>query len=506
LGGVRGIGVDIKPEKVELMSEAGYDCIQGDVTKLDLPSNSVRFVVMSHFLEHLPDLVTVKGVIGSAARIASDFLFIRGPYFDADEFLKGQGLKFYWSDWHGHPCHLSTSQLRKILLDLGLKDYVMMGCGKITDSSDPVIHALDSPIDQRTYDPEVHPGKPFISFRPPLYKEIVCCIRLRPFDGWENVLRARKGCERLDAGVIQRKPVERRRLRPISDPMQQSLETSPASERLPESVQVETRSAVEHAGESEASMPLPRFLIIGAQKSATRWLRANLGAHPEIFTAGRELSFFNKSRFNQGLQLYLKDFEGWNGEPIVGEATPGYMMWNDHPTKTASRIQETLPRVRLTAILRNPVDRTYSAFIHHVRRGRIPANADLLKWVRSVDPEHDKQGLITGGWYATSLAPYVEIFGERLKVFLHDEAVNDPRWLYDRVLEHVGASADFLPASIEQVRFSNERFQADQYTDSEGKRRSLTSSERIELYAYFHEDLKRLEELLGRDLSIWKPG
>ncbi len=90
------------------MSEAGYDCAQGDATNLDFPPDSVRFAVMSHFLEHLPDLSMVKDAIKSAARVASDFLFIRGPYFDSDEYLRSFGLKFTWSDWHGHTCHLTT--------------------------------------------------------------------------------------------------------------------------------------------------------------------------------------------------------------------------------------------------------------------------------------------------------------------------------------------------------------------------------------------------------------
>ena len=34
---------------------------------------------------------------------------------------------------------------------------------------------------------------------------------------------------------------------------------------------------------------LPTFIVIGAQKCATRWLRINLGQHPQIFTAPSEL-------------------------------------------------------------------------------------------------------------------------------------------------------------------------------------------------------------------------
>ena len=84
----RDLGIDIKPSKVQEMLQAGYDCIQGDVTQLDLLENSVRFVVMSHVLEHLPNLEAVRAAIANAARVGSDFLFIQGPYFDADKYLR----------------------------------------------------------------------------------------------------------------------------------------------------------------------------------------------------------------------------------------------------------------------------------------------------------------------------------------------------------------------------------------------------------------------------------
>jgi hypothetical protein len=63
-------------------------------------------------------------------------LIIQGPYFDADEHLKSYGLKFYWSDWPGHPCHLTIWALEEIGIGLGFTDCVMMGNGKIVESSD----------------------------------------------------------------------------------------------------------------------------------------------------------------------------------------------------------------------------------------------------------------------------------------------------------------------------------------------------------------------------------
>ena len=204
LGGTNGVGVDIDPRKVAQMRALGYHCVAGDVTALDLPDDSVRFVTMSHVLEHLPDLDAVSRALESASRVASDFLFIQGPFFDADGLLAADGLKFYWSDWSGHKCHLTTGDLVKTLKALALDDYVCMGRLPVKDSGDPTIHPLDSRRNQHEYDADAHSPKPHVAFVPPryattVYREIVCVVRLREFVGWHDVVAARKGAEVITA-------------------------------------------------------------------------------------------------------------------------------------------------------------------------------------------------------------------------------------------------------------------------------------------------------------------
>ena len=199
LGGTNGLGVDIDRQKVARMRTLGYACAEGDVTQVDLPDDSVRFVTMSHILEHLPDIEAVERTLACAARVASDFLFIQGPFFDADGILAGDGLKFYWSDWTYHTCHLTTEVLRGTLQALGLRDYVCMAREEVAGSADAAIHPLDSPPDQHDYDPDVHPPKPAVAFAAPryaepVYREMVCVVRLREFPGWPDVVAARRGC------------------------------------------------------------------------------------------------------------------------------------------------------------------------------------------------------------------------------------------------------------------------------------------------------------------------
>ena len=246
---------------------------------------------------------------------------------------------------------------------------------------------------------------------------------------------------------------------------------------------------------------LPTFIIIGAQKCATRWLRINLGEHPDIFTAKSEMHFWNNGhRVDKlGTDWYRDRFEGWNGEPIVGEATPGYMIWRHHPDFVAERMKQHHPEARLIAILRNPVDRAQSAMMHHIRRDRIPAKSRLVDVVRERNPpESDWFCLISGGWYAASLEPFMERFGDRLLVLFHDDVRTDPARPYRAALEHVGADPSFVPPDLSRIVFSNQGGRA-------GRRNQLTPADRIELWEYFRDDVGRLEKMLGVDLSRWSP-
>lgn len=253
-------------------------------------------------------------------------------------------------------------------------------------------------------------------------------------------------------------------------------------------------------------LPVPSFLIIGAQKGATRWLRMNLGEHPEVFTAASELRFFSDpNRVERGLDAYRAEFSGWAGEPVVGEATPSYMMPSHKPFLVAERIDRALPGVHLLALLRNPVDRACSAFLHHIARGRIPATADLLARMQAPPPAEDPLELIAGGWYAKVLRPYVERFGARLRVLLHDDLIADPETLYAQALEHVGASPGYLPTRLARVRHSTEAPPGSALAGEDGQRRGPSDHERRALWPYFDRDVLELEDLIGRDLGRWRP-
>lgn len=254
---------------------------------------------------------------------------------------------------------------------------------------------------------------------------------------------------------------------------------------------------------TDRSPGFPTFLIIGAQKSATRWLRLNLGRHPGIFTADTEIEFFNK-HWKRGPVWYREQFQMPSDEIIVGEATPGYMMWQERPSIQSARIDGLLPDVRLIAILRNPVDRAYSAFLHHMRAGRIPPHADLITFVENREPDRDPLGVISGGWYGRSLEPFVKRFGTRLLLLLHDDIRNDPEKTFASAAHHVGADATYVPRDVGRRRFAGAAPESSTY-EVRGQRRALTNDEREKLFPYFAEDLKSLEQIADFPVNHWFP-
>ncbi len=248
-----------------------------------------------------------------------------------------------------------------------------------------------------------------------------------------------------------------------------------------------------------ATPPLPHFLILGAQRGATRWLRSNLSQHPDLFMPPFDLGFFDDSlRFRKpGLTWYSAQFAAWQNERWVGESSPTYLSGASSPMVVAARIDLTLPDVRLVALVRQPVERMYSAMLQHIKRGRLSPRTDLYQLVRDQHRDVAALDLIGAGLYARNLAPFRRLFGERLLVVVYDDVRDQPRQVYRRVLDHIGADPDFQPPELDEVLFSNRR-------TVRAKPVSRTQHQR--LYNIFRDDVEELGAMLGRDMSDWDPG
>ena len=175
----RGLAVDIDPRKITLSLQNGIPAIEMDATNLNIFSeNSFKCVSIVHVLEHLPSTDLAKAILLESSRVASDFLFIRGPMFYID-FLSSLGLQFYWSNWTGHTLIVEPTDILKMLptrmTDMSEIKYIK----PVLDSSDKCIHALNGLKDRHDYDSTVDPHKHMdIKFNPIIYREFELIIKL----------------------------------------------------------------------------------------------------------------------------------------------------------------------------------------------------------------------------------------------------------------------------------------------------------------------------------------
>lgn len=113
-------------------------------------------------------------------------------------------------------------------------------------------------------------------------------------------------------------------------------------------------------------MTLPNFLIIGAQKAGTSTLHHNLSKHPNVLASKRkELHFFDDNFGIKTLDNYKKQFKNHVDQKVIFESTPSYMIYPG----AADKIREVLGDVKIAIILRHPVDRMHSHYLHEIKLG-----------------------------------------------------------------------------------------------------------------------------------------
>jgi len=179
-GGKAGLGIDNSPEQCALARKNGFKVLCADARTVVLPKKSVKFSMLAHFLEHLPNIAATTAVLHTATQASTDFLFIEGPSFDFDMYLRNRGLKFFWTDGCGHHNLLQLHTLKNIIGKLPAHSYtVMLEQPFVKDSSSRDIHSLKSPYNVTYYDKKIHPPKPLVRFDKNIFRSFIVFVWLR---------------------------------------------------------------------------------------------------------------------------------------------------------------------------------------------------------------------------------------------------------------------------------------------------------------------------------------
>ena len=191
----------------------------------------------------------------------------------------------------------------------------------------------------------------------------------------------------------------------------------------------------------------PTLLGIGAQKCATSWVHAVLGAHPQVgVSRTKELDFFG-ARFDRGYRWYEAAFETVSGRPVRFECSPSYL----GDPRVPGRVRAYRGEMRLVAMLRNPVERAYSNHLHEVVKGHIAPMS--FEAALETNPAYLEQGL-----YGRHLARWRAVFpAAQICVMLSEQVADDPVGAASALYRFAGVDAGFRSAVALEHRNRSDR-------------------------------------------------
>jgi hypothetical protein len=220
----------------------------------------------------------------------------------------------------------------------------------------------------------------------------------------------------------------------------------------------------------------PSFLGIGAQKAGTTWLHYQLGKHPQIWLPPqKEIHFFDRStsypspndlatsslisrmigtqswerprvltgikevarnlyyrRFNDAywwskfffssynIDWYKSLFPSSAEHKLSGEITPSYSILS---SKDVGQIKEMNPNMKHIFMLRNPIDRAWSAVRHESKHGRVKSLSSGEEPIVYLQT----QGAMLRGDYERTLETYLEYFdAHQILICFYDAIQKDP--------------------------------------------------------------------------------
>lgn len=200
-------------------------------------------------------------------------------------------------------------------------------------------------------------------------------------------------------------------------------------------------------------MNYPNFLIIGAQKSGTSWLHHQLRQHPGIFMPpDKDAPFFFNNE--QETVNFLKRFKLAPHGSLIGDANASYF-WtrNSGPypdvfNKDISfAIRQYLgDKLKLIVMLKHPVQRSISAYLHHIAHASVSINSTILEAPREL-------GIVSLSRYRQHLEHWLQDCPSSQLLILPAPDASNTDFILNRVCEFLAIENTGFSPNVHEVIF-----------------------------------------------------
>lgn len=295
---------------------------------------------------------------------------------------------------------------------------------------------------------------------------------------------------------------------------------------------------------------MPNFVVAGAAKSGTTSLYKYITQHEEVFVPkGKELRFFSNMhghykgpgderscnrRIISNTIDYEKLFAG-RSETCLGDMSTEYLYYHEESIKNIKKYTENM---KIFIILRNPVDRAYSHYLHMVRDGR-----ENLSFEEAINKEQERKeknwawhwGYTTNGFYYNQVKDYLDNFPDTT-VYIYDDLRKNQECVIKDMFTKLGVEPITLNTNLEHnvsgipknkklhkllnkpnrflglLKRSAGLFNKEdalfemlqKISKSNLNKPKMKAETRTRLVNLYTKDIEQLESLLNKDLSSWK--
>jgi hypothetical protein len=159
-----------------------------------------------------------------------------------------------------------------------------------------------------------------------------------------------------------------------------------------------------------------------------------------------ENSQIYQARFKTDIKSYCKQFQKVSSEIAIGETCPSYL----YMPKAAERIKSYIPDTKLIAILRDPIDRAYSNFLHHLRY-QAEDSEDFSKAIEAENWRIENNWwwgfhYVNAGFYFEQIKRYFNLFeANQIKVYLYEDLKANPVKVMQDIYGFLNVDTTFIP-------------------------------------------------------------
>lgn len=237
---------------------------------------------------------------------------------------------------------------------------------------------------------------------------------------------------------------------------------------------------------------LPQLIVIGAMKCGTTSLYNYLASNPALDASSKkETDFFRDQNFSKGVDWY---HSFWSGSGKVRfEVSPNYAKHHLEPD-IPKRIYQLIPKVKIIYMVRDPVDRLFSHFVHNFSCGRETTEPSSFF-------SQPSSNYIKTGRYYYQLQSFLRYFSpQNIRIVdLYDLQQRSTEVLKD-LADFIGVDNQFdsdlldrrFNTSIEKMRHCRVDALA-----------TLSKKQRLMLLEHFTDDIHELETFTGRTFTRW---